>query len=230
MIYPQSAPIIFFGNYHAFANSRLRIVTVGLNPSNKEFQDPDGNPSFWRFPELEKLTKSWKGDSEQIAEYLTSISRYFEREESVHRWFSSFETKLKYLGATFRTNQPSGNAAIHTDLCSPLATRLNWSEIVKEDKFGALVLEQAGSRLWNKLVVALNPQVMLVQVAFEHLRSMTLGGGDWNAFGGVPMRVAAWSLVMNDKTVMVLHVNRMNRDQMGRTLGQVPTLVTSHCI
>ena len=44
-----AAPILFFGDLDAYRASPLRVLTVGLNPSQHEF--PTGNP-FQRFPLL----------------------------------------------------------------------------------------------------------------------------------------------------------------------------------
>ena len=46
-------PILFFGDLDAYLASRMRVLTVGLNPSLREF--PDGEP-FSRFPLAEELT------------------------------------------------------------------------------------------------------------------------------------------------------------------------------
>ena len=34
-------PILWFGDLGAYEKSHKRIITVGLNPSNKEFQEKD---------------------------------------------------------------------------------------------------------------------------------------------------------------------------------------------
>ena len=48
-----SLPILFFGNLHAYSSSRMRVLTVGLNPSLHEF--PVDDP-FRRFPRAEDVT------------------------------------------------------------------------------------------------------------------------------------------------------------------------------
>ncbi len=35
-----SVPILFFGESNRYRQSKLRVITVGLNPSKSEFYDP----------------------------------------------------------------------------------------------------------------------------------------------------------------------------------------------
>lgn len=46
-------PIKWFGDRNAYMKSPVKIITVGLNPSDKEFRDKDGEPycSSLRFPD-----------------------------------------------------------------------------------------------------------------------------------------------------------------------------------
>lgn len=113
-----SIPILFFGDSKAFASSPLRTITVGLNPSREEF--PRRAP-FLRFPAAE-------GTSVRAPDrYLASLDAYF-RTAPYTGWFNpSFEPLLRGLGASYYDQASS--VALHTDLCSPLATDPTWSRL-----------------------------------------------------------------------------------------------------
>ena len=46
-IVKDSFPIVWFGNTRRYFHSKIKVVTIGLNPSKREF--PDHNPDL-RFP------------------------------------------------------------------------------------------------------------------------------------------------------------------------------------
>ena len=79
-----SVPILFFGNLHAYFSSRMRVLTVGLNPSLHEF--PADSP-FRRFPLTEDITVS------EPDRYLDALAAYF-RTDPYRGWFSAFEPLL----------------------------------------------------------------------------------------------------------------------------------------
>ena len=52
----ESLPILFFGDLESFSNQKKKVVTVGLNPSNIEFQsNPNEEYSF--FISLDNLSR-----------------------------------------------------------------------------------------------------------------------------------------------------------------------------
>ena len=55
----DTMPILYFGNLDAYKKSKLKIVTVSLNPSDMEFKKKksDKDYDFFRFPQA-------KGNSE----------------------------------------------------------------------------------------------------------------------------------------------------------------------
>lgn len=150
-----SMPILFFGDSERFARSPLHVITVGLNPSREEF--PRVTP-FLRFPGSEAL------NSDDPSGYLASLNAYF-RTAPYTSWFNpSFEPLLRGLGASYYDAAPS--AALHTDLCSPLATDPTWSRLDRDEQ---AVLEPAGQRLWQELVEALQPDIVLISVRRQRL-------------------------------------------------------------
>jgi hypothetical protein len=47
-----SIPILFFGDSNRYFDSKLKVITLGLNPSRKEFPEPD---RFSRFKRARKI-------------------------------------------------------------------------------------------------------------------------------------------------------------------------------
>ena len=149
-----SLPILFFGNLEAYCSSRMRVLTVGLNPSLHEF--PEDAP-FRRFPLAEGVTVREPG------RYLDALSAYFHT-DPYHVWFSSFELLLNGLEASYYEGQPS--TALHTDICSPVATDPTWSGL---DRVVQKALERDGGPLWHSLLKVLRPQIVMLSVARRHL-------------------------------------------------------------
>ncbi len=112
-----AVPILFFGDLDAYRASPLRVLTVGLNPSLHEF--PADDP-FRRFP----LAEGSLGG--EPSRYLDAMSAYFRTDPYV-KWFSAFEPLLKGMRASY---YPGGaSTALHTDICSPVATNPTWNNL-----------------------------------------------------------------------------------------------------
>lgn len=169
-------PILFFGDIDAYLRSPLRVITVGLNPSNAEFPDnPEkfpGQDRFWRFREAEGLEGI--ASPADFKRYIRALSSYFDH-KPLRRWFDTYKGLLEGMDTSFY--EGAASTALHTDLCSPLATDPTWSKLQKESK---TMLLGPGSDLWHDLVRVLRPQVMLISVAREHLgRVLFESDGDW---------------------------------------------------
>jgi hypothetical protein len=165
-----SMPILFFGDSEAYQHSERRVVTVGLNPSRWEFP---GSQPFVRFPAAESLQEA-AGSAASCGRYLEALNRYF----CVHpysAWFGTFEPLLQGFRCSFYPG--SQNTALHTDLCSPLATQPTWSRLSNEQRAG---LEKDGVELWHRLITHLRPQVILISVAAQHLaKNRSTPVSDW---------------------------------------------------
>ena len=149
-----SIPILFFGDIHAYFCSTVRVLSVGLNPSLHEF--PADFP-FRRFPLAEGVT---------IAEpdtYLDALSAYY-RTDPYRSWFSAFEPMLNGMEASYYEGQPS--TALHTDICSTVATDPTWSGLDWNEQNA---LEKEGGPLWHALLEALRPQIVTLSVASHYL-------------------------------------------------------------
>ena len=147
-------PILFFGDLDAYGESRHRVLTVGLNPSRTEF--PTGNP-FQRFPLAESIRP------EDQEPYLDALSAYF-RTSPYRKWFRSFEPMLNGMSASYYDHSTS--TALHTDICSPVATDPTWSRLREADR---RLLAHDGRRLWHELLMTLRPNVVVLSVAKSHL-------------------------------------------------------------
>ena len=150
-----AVPILFFGDLDAYRASPLRVVTVGLNPSLHEF--PACEP-FCRFPLAE--------DNREPSHYLDAMSAYF-RTNPYSQWFNAFEPLLNGMRASYY--EGGASLALHTDICSPVATNPKWNDL---DKASQTALEADGRPLWHMLLKELRPQVVAISVAKDHLKSI----------------------------------------------------------
>ena len=153
-----SIPILLFGDSSCYLRAPLKVITVALNPSRKEF--PSADP-FVRFPRAPRLSDT--GEMEVDA-YLASLNDYF-RSAPYTGWFNpSFEELLRGMGVSYYHDAKS--VALHTDLCSPLATDPTWSRL---DPAEREALEPEGRRLWHDLVDTLRPDIVLISVRRDHM-------------------------------------------------------------
>ena len=162
-------PVLYFGDLKQYLASEVRVITVGLNPSVHEF--PAASP-FQRFPAaatLNPLQPGW----EQV--HQQALDGYFQADPLL--WFGSWEPVLTGLDASYWSG--AKNVALHTDLCSPLATNPTWSDL---DVMAKTVLEPTGHRLWRRLAALLAPHVLLVSIAASYLRQIH------------PLPLAEWSI------------------------------------
>ena len=158
----RAVPILYFGDREAYERSTLRVITAALNPSRTEF--PDGD-RFRRFRRAEGVSAHFL-DNGQVERYLGGLGAYY-REEPYRRWFAGLEPILQGMGASF---YPGGNTtALHTDICTPLATDPTWSGLSDAAR---AALSEPGRRIWHSLVEYLQPDVILLSVAERHLASI----------------------------------------------------------
>ncbi len=152
-----AVPILFFGDLDAYRASPLHVLTVGLNPSRHEF--PADQP-FLRFPLAEG------GLGGEPSRYLEAMSAYF-RIAPYDGWFSAFEPLLNGMKASYYHGGAS--TALHTDICSPVATNSTWNDLDKADREA---LESDGGPLWHMLLEELEPQIVALSVAKAHLEGI----------------------------------------------------------
>ena len=193
-----SIPILFFGDSDQYFSSELKVITLGLNPSRIEFPEED---RFLRFSSARKVyPRILEGASHE--EYLQALNGYFHAPPNhpYEPWFNSFEHLLKGLDCSYYGNAP--NTALHTDLCSPLATNPTWSKLSSEAQTGLI---QCGTPLWHSLVEWLSPDLIIASVARSHLRSISFPQKDgWKVVHTVertnPYYVELTKLRIDNKT------------------------------
>ncbi len=159
-VIPWSSPIPAFGNI-----SVAKVATLGLNPSNREFVDLNGNEldgSRRRFHTLKSLgLNDWSEANEQhLGKIKELCDRYFDN-NPYDGWFK----KLDFLISGTSTSYyfPSGEAC-HLDLI-PYATSSKWTDLTSIQKstlldFSADIL---GLLLQNSAIelVVLNGQTVV---------------------------------------------------------------------
>lgn len=156
-------PILYFGDSHRYFSSALKVVTVGLNPSSLEFPI---DCRMRRFPAAASISVQPAQRDHQC--HLAALDAYFQSTSDPYKsWFASFEPILNGMEASFYDGQIS--TALHTDLCSPLATDPTWSKLPADRK--ALV-KVDGLRIWHSLIETLAPDVILVSVAKEYVEQV----------------------------------------------------------
>ena len=147
-------PIHWFGNRKAYEKSAVRVVTIGLNPSDKEFREDDNMPfsTKLRFP----LYQMGKPETLELA-----LDDYF-KANPYNKWFKNFECVLNGMGASYYDRKEYPYRALHTDICSPWATVPTWSKLSSKEQ-DALYAE--GHKQWLSLIAELKPDVMIASVA-----------------------------------------------------------------
>ena len=125
------------------------IATLGLNPSNLEFVDQDGNELNGherRFHTLNSLgISTWEEAKEKHVELIARFCKEYFFRNPYDRWFK----RLDYIisGTSFSYYFPSGKAC-HLDLI-PYATSTKWGELSSKQK--SILLELTGDTLGHLL-------------------------------------------------------------------------------
>jgi hypothetical protein len=153
-----SIPILYFGDCDAFCKSRLRIVTVGLNPGSRAF--PKSTSKRWSFfPAYERS-----------GSYQEAWNQYFQTDAARKEpWFTNLDCILHGFHASFYNAMQPQNTALHTDMLSPIATEVPWSDLGKRDQEQ---LAEAGVPLWNELINLLKPHILIISIAEKHRESI----------------------------------------------------------
>jgi hypothetical protein len=161
-------PIPWFGDSDAFFDSKLKIVTVGLNPSGIEFSKSNDKRE-------KSINGKWqKRFSIDHAKYeprelKVALDSYFMNNPYIG-WFDNFERVLEGVDASYFKNKKS-NVSLHLDLCSPLATEPTWSKMQnKEQSKEKRILNLEGKDYFNRIVEILKPDIIIFGVGYGHLK------------------------------------------------------------
>lgn len=171
-------PILFVGNLDAYQKSKIKVITVALNPSKK---GSESNIQSSEFPDWDDV-KNIQILKNQPEKYLNGLTDYFDN-KPYKRFYSPFETILNSMEASFYAvnrehDQRGNNRALHTDLCSPLTTRPDWGKL---DPNLQRKLGVDGSILWNELVSYLKPDVILGSFGEKNLNWIKLKPSNTNS-------------------------------------------------
>ena len=153
----ESLPILFFGDLESFSTQKKKVVTVGLNPSNIEFQsNPSEEYTFFRFPE-------YNGNIETLE---LTLNNYF-KHNPYTKWFKTgYEPLLNGLeGSFFPDNE--FDKVLHTDICSPLSTNPTWSKL---NFYEQESLRRDGFELWKSLICELKPNLIILSTRRSYLQ------------------------------------------------------------
>jgi len=165
IVVPDSVPILYFGDSCKYFESKLKILTVGKNPSGHEF--PAVNPLL-RFP----AARSWNPSictRSNTANLKTALDEYFKK-NPYNNWFMNFETALRGFDASYYAGEFT-NTALHTDLLSPVATNPIWTGLLNAHPMAAKALSTCGMTLWSDLIEKLQPDIILFSFGGNYLHS-----------------------------------------------------------
>jgi hypothetical protein len=144
-VIPWSCPVPSFGDAR-----RATVATLGLNPSNREFVDAEGEEldgGNRRFHTLRSLGLScWsKADDRHLEMIADSCKNYF-RKNPYDGWFRRLDEII--LGTNSSYYDERNNVACHLDLV-PFATAAKWMELKPHQK--TLLLSTTGDALGHLL-------------------------------------------------------------------------------
>lgn len=168
---PHTIPIDWFGNKNEYEQSDIRIVTVGLNPSDMEFKRDKNATTYdvsYRFP------SAIVGNS---TTYPKAWNEYFTH--NPYNWFYNFERVLQGAGASYGGKLPEkiygqdhpNQRAIHTDLCSSYATAPTWSKLPREEQE---TIAKEGILRWKEQLEQLQPDIIITAIAQKYWRKLPI--------------------------------------------------------
>ena len=145
--YAVGYPILWFGNLQAYKASPLRILTVGINPSEDEYP----NNTFRRFPAWNELS---------VENYFNGLNEYFN--EEAYNWFTQLSNSINLEAVwdcSYITDRCQ-NTALHVDFCTPIATNPTWSNGLpaKVQSY----LQGIQTDYFQQLLAFLNPDIVFI--------------------------------------------------------------------
>ncbi|MBD5091780.1 MAG: hypothetical protein HDT36_00115 [Clostridiales bacterium] len=145
----NSIPVVWFGDIEAYQKSPKRIVTIGVNPSNKEFPTKD-KPRF--------DCKANNADA-----LYNTLNNYFKDNDTSNPytgWFNNLERCLNLIDTSFGGKMNATNftnTAIHIDEHTSIATSKIWRKLKEKQ-----IQEINQQELFQDLLNYLNPDVILM--------------------------------------------------------------------
>ena len=127
VIVPSSTPVISFGDFRA-----VRVATLGINPSNKEFADNHGEILSGKTRRLATLSSLNAAtlttlSDEQVATVIQDCNNYFSGND--YSWFKTLDNVIKPgLGVSY-----FNKTACHLDIVQ-WSTKTKWQSLEPETK------------------------------------------------------------------------------------------------
>lgn len=231
---PWASPVLAFGD-----PVTSKVATLGLNPSNLEFVDRDGNelqPPHHRFESLTTLgAKDWESVRKQdLRKVWSACEGYFHR-NPYDQWFKQLEKVLVDTGASYYSSL--GESACHLDLV-PFATSKKWSALGGAEQ-EALV--QLGTPTLVRTILASDIRVLILNGSTVVREFNRLIGdhslqariqGDWALQGGRVSgiahigRVSKLGALQLDRELLVLGYNHNIQSSFGVTNEVVSHIAT----
>lgn len=178
-----ASPVPFFGRI-----GDSRVATVGINPSSREFTDPDGNSLLahhFRIETLESLSiPDWTfASGSDIRRVACSFEAYFEN-NPYRTWFDVLDRLLRLSGVSYY-DDPTLQRACHIDLV-PFATKTKWGSLAEP---------------LRRLLLSKGRPAMIDLIRDSQLEVLILNGrsvvNEFQRFSGVTLSrtpVESWSL------------------------------------
>ncbi len=155
----ESIPIVWFGDIDAYFNSKLKVVTIGLNPSEQEFMYKDNFNNMISLPKNGKrfdiIDFTKLSVDEQIEKLKATLNNYFKKRP--YKWFDKYNKLLTVKNCSYYPGIK--NTAIHIDLFSAIATTPTWGKLNNKQKF-----QIENKKLFLDLLEILNPDFALCSV------------------------------------------------------------------
>lgn len=168
-IVKPSIPIVWFGDMEAYKKSKIKVITIAINPSNNEFPNgADGEPSFSRFLKAKELYKKDTLSQDDKILLAQTLNSYFKNEPYME-WFKRFEKPLNILDVSYKNGE---NIALHIDIYTALATNPTWGNLdeIQQNKIISI-------NLFEKLLDYLKPDVMIYSANYEEFKRIFLEQG-----------------------------------------------------
>ena len=144
---PWGAPIPSFGDLE-----HAQIATVGINPSNREFVDQQGqelNGDLRRFHTLSSLgLRTWATAAENHVRLIWNTCRTYFSNNPYDIWFRQLDHLLHLSKASFYPRTDTRHLACHLDLI-PFATTNKWTDLSLRAK--KALMDAAGGSLLRLL-------------------------------------------------------------------------------
>jgi len=180
-VIPWASPVMMFGRLQT-----SRVATLGLNPSNLEFEATDGiplNEPFNRFETLSTLRlPDWSHAGNAEIERIWSACEFYFMRRPYDGWFRPLDRIVGGLGVSY---YDAWSTACHLDLV-PFATGKKWSNLTSANR---------------KALIALGLPTLVATLAASDVRVLVLNGASviraLERFLESPLRVtemSTWSL------------------------------------